>query len=403
MGLPGSKRDTRPENEILVCSARVIMDMERAERMRELLKQTIDWTYMLEAAYWHGTLPLLYRHLSAASPNSIPDRFLNQLRDSVHEITAWNLLLMSQLIKLLGLFRSHGIEVLPFKGPVLAASVYGDIALRHFWDIDILVKKRDVSNAAQLLIDAGYSPQFSLTREQERVYAQAYCEHTFRHEGMGAVDLHWGLIPPQFSFAPDPEPLWGRSRRIDLGGHTVSTLSPEDMCLFLSLHGAKHYWSQLNWIVDLAELIRAHEDMDWESIIDQAAAMGARRMLFLGLFLAGDLLEAPLPDEVAQKARAARQISSLADGVYGMLFPRKKVRAISMKQNIYYVKTMDRVSDKMRFCAGYTVPTPLEWSLLRLPRSLSFLYYLLRPVRLAAKYGRKALKRIIARDEAKAQ
>jgi hypothetical protein len=86
-----------------------------------------------------------------------------------------------------------------------------------------------------------------------------------------------------------------------------------------------------------------------------------------------------------------------------MLFPRKKVRAISMKQNIYYVKTMDRVSDKMRFCAGYTVPTPLEWSLLRLPRSLSFLYYLLRPVRLAAKYGRKALKRIIARDEAKAQ
>jgi hypothetical protein len=358
---------------------------------------------MLEAAYWHGTLPLLYRHLSAASPNSIPDRFLNQLRDSVHEITAWNLLLMSQLIKLLGLFRSHGIEVLPFKGPVLAASVYGDIALRHFWDIDILVKKRDVSNAAQLLIDAGYSPQFSLTREQERAYAQAYCEHTFRQEGMGAVDLHWGLIPPQFSFAPDPEPLWGRSRRIDLGGHTVSTLSPEDMCLFLSLHGAKHYWSQLNWIVDLAELIRAHKDIDWELIIDEAAAMGARRMLFLGLFLAGDLLEAPLPDEVAQKARAARQISSLADGVYGMLFPRKKVRAISMKQNIYYVKTMDRVSDKMRFCAGYTVPTPLEWSLLRLPRSLSFLYYLLRPVRLAAKYGRKALKRIIARDEAKAQ
>jgi hypothetical protein len=379
------------------------MDVERAERMSELFRGTIDWTYLLEAAYWHGTLPLLYRHLNAACPTSIPDRFLNQLRDSVHEITAWNLLLMSQLIKLLGLFRSQGIEVLPFKGPVLAASVYGDIALRHFWDIDILVRKRDVSNAAQLLIDAGYSPQFNLSREQERVYAQTYCEHTFRREGMGAVDLHWGLIPPQFSFAPDPELLWERTRRIDLGGHTVSTLSPEDMCLFFCLHGAKHCWSQLNWIVDLCELIRANKDMDWELIIDQAAARGGRRMLFLGLFLAGDLLEAPLPYEVAQRAREDRRVTSLADGVYAMLFPRERIRAISIRQNIYYVKAMDRMSDRMRFCVGYMVPTPLEWRLLRLPRSLSFLYYLLRPIRLVAKYGRKALRRIIARNEAKAQ
>jgi hypothetical protein len=220
---------------------------------------------------------------------------------------------------------------------------------------------------------------------------------------MGSVDLHWGLIPPQFSFAPDPEPLWKRVSRINLNGHIVSTLSPEDMCLFLSLHGAKHCWSQLNWIVDMAELIRAYKEIDWELTIDRAGAMGSQRMLFLGLFLARDLLQAPIPDEVAQKARSDRRITSLADRVYGMLFPRERIRAISIKQKLHYVETMDRMSDRMRFWVGYIVPTPLEWRLLRLPRSLSFLYYLLRPVRLVAKHGRNALKRIISRNEAKAQ
>jgi hypothetical protein len=39
------------------------------------------------------------------------------------------------------------------------------------------------------------------------------------------------------------------------------------------------------------------------------------------------------------------------------------------------------------------VPTVADWTALRVPGSFSFLYYLLRPVRLAGKYGRLAFRR----------
>jgi hypothetical protein len=38
-------------------------------------------------------------------------------------------------------------------------------------------------------------------------------------------------------------------------------------------------------------------------------------------------------------------------------------------------------------------PSLGDWELLRLPAALSFLYYLIRPVRLAVKFGRLALTR----------
>jgi len=36
------------------------------------------------------------------------------------------------LLKLLDLFENHGIPAVPFKGPVLASSIYGDLSLRQF-------------------------------------------------------------------------------------------------------------------------------------------------------------------------------------------------------------------------------------------------------------------------------
>ena len=62
----------RPEAELLICSARMCMDSERAERIGVLLQQDIDWAYLFLMARSHGMMPLLYWHLNATCPDAVP-------------------------------------------------------------------------------------------------------------------------------------------------------------------------------------------------------------------------------------------------------------------------------------------------------------------------------------------
>jgi Uncharacterised nucleotidyltransferase len=64
--------------------------------------------------------------------------------------------LTAELLKLLALFETHSISAVPFKGPILAASVYGNLSLRQFGDLDIFVHKEDIARAARLLVSQGY-------------------------------------------------------------------------------------------------------------------------------------------------------------------------------------------------------------------------------------------------------
>jgi len=81
---------------------------------------------------------------------------------------------------------------------VLAASVYKNLALREFFDLDILVDVADVTHAAELLIAHGYQCQTRLSEAQLRSYLSSGCELCFERDGV-AVELHWRIAPRMYS------------------------------------------------------------------------------------------------------------------------------------------------------------------------------------------------------------
>jgi hypothetical protein len=89
----------------------------------------------------------LYQSLNTTCPEAVPKANLAQLRNYFHANAQRNLFLTQELLKLLTLFKTNGISAIPYKGPVLAVAVYGNLALRQFGDLDILVHKRDVLRA----------------------------------------------------------------------------------------------------------------------------------------------------------------------------------------------------------------------------------------------------------------
>ena len=216
-----------------------------------------------------------------------------------------------------GVFEREGLSVIAMKGPVLAQSVYGGIALRPFVDLDLVIDRARFGEAERVLTAEGYQCR-ALTPFQKRSYLFIHGQFTFwrRMASMGSalsvVDLHTAMMPPGYSYTEDFDSLVGRSRMMRFGTSEVRTLEPVDLLEVLCYHGFKNRWDRLKYIADVAELLRATPDLSWDAVYARARAMRSRRVLWLGLSLAEQVLDAPLPERVRRDVRADRHVVSLS-------------------------------------------------------------------------------------------
>jgi hypothetical protein len=386
----------RPEKEPLLLIARTGAGLASSDQLRARLREKIDWAYLLQTAQSHGLRPLLYWTLNAVCPDVVPEAILSQLRDHFYVNTYRTVFLTAELGKLLDRFEREKIPALPFKGPVLATALYDPPSLREFGDLDILVHRRDVLRVSELLASQGYRPVVPLSRAQETALLDTFFERVFIRDDQGVlVDLHWALTPKYFSFSLDLECLQERLKLVSLGDRQVPALAPEDLLLVLCFHGAKHGWERLGWLCDVARVISAHPQMDWEWIIERASTLGGQRMLWLGLSLAQNLLGAVLPGEVYQRIETDPVVGSLAAQVRQRVLGDRDRSPGAVESYLFYLRAMDKLKDCFRYCVDLIVtPTPVEWAWLPLPAWLFFLYYPVRAVRLVGKYGREAARRI---------
>lgn len=387
----------RPEVELLLCCARLRLTREHTARIATLLAQCDDWAYLRRAARRHGLLPLLYWHLKHfGHQQSPPQEFLTDLQSHFQENAKHNLFLTGELLKLLRLFESHGVPCLAFKGPLQAALLYHNIALREFVDLDILVREADVPKVACLLAERSYTPQAPLTPAQEEFYLRTHCERNFiRADGNCFVDLHWAITDGQFHFALQTDDLLGRLETATLGGVTVKTAGWEDLLLILSIHAAKDLFSRLESLCAIAELLRAHQELDWPRVLSLAVETYSERRVLLALALAHELLDAPpLPPKVLERMRRDRLIEPMTGEVRVRLFRESEKEFGVLERSRWSLRVLDRPRDGLGgICKSILWPNLPDWATVSLPTPLFFLYYLVRPVRLVRKYFQKSLRR----------
>ena len=381
-----------------MCCLRHDPEPARSARAAQLMALPPDWDRLLRWAQRHRVTPLLQRWLRAAAPGIVPAPVLARLESRCHAIARLNLLLSAELLRLLDDLADQGIPALPYKGPALAGSLYDNLSLRQFDDLDVLVPERDCRRALDLLLAHGYR---ELTPAGERqttpVTAKRY-ENNFKliHPEMEIkLELHWRL---SFFYPLSVERLFDHPGTVTLAGRTVPHSRPEDLLLILCVHGCKHFWERLQWICDIARFLRIHRDLDWSRLLANAGNAGGRRMVDLGLKVAHDVLRQELPAAIRDQVMGDRVAAKLAAEVSARLFDSLKPLEANFGREIFYLGMRERLRDKVRYSIHLMrnrwTPTAKDRALLPVPAPLSFLHYLVRPFRLVAQYGGTVLGRL---------
>jgi hypothetical protein len=129
----------------------------------------------------------------------------------------------------------------------------------------------------------------------------------------------------------------------------------------------------------------------------QAERTSSERILYLGLLLAHDLLGAPLPEDVLKNARADATVRSLVTFVRESMFlegdaPRRHFRKYAFHMRLRN-GARDRVRYSYHFARTMIAPSETDRSF-RLPGGLSFLHWVVRPVRLMGKWAPRAWRSV---------
>jgi len=374
----------QPEFELLLaCCGKAVSDSELAA----LLRSPIKWERLLSLAEQHCVIPAVFNLLQgrpdvpASIQSAVKARFQRNVRNALR--------FSATLSGILQKFESSGIEALPHKGPVLAELLFGDVTMRQFGDLDLLIHATDIPRARAALQELGYEPNLKLSARQERAYLRSGYEYVFGCDaGKYLIELQWQILPRFYSVGFDMDALFVRSVETEVEGQRARMLRKEDLMMVACVHAAKHEWSRLGMLRDISALARF--DLDWNWVEHEARRLGIVRIVLISLLLARDLLGHQLPDgfRVGDDIHICEQ---LASGFQRRLRNGDQPDTDSLNYFRTMLRLRERWQDRARFALRLAItPSVGEWQTLSIPDRLFPMYRAVRGIRLLRRFCTRA-------------
>jgi len=366
---------------------------------------TSNIQHLLALANQHGILPLVYRTIKNLPKNdeslSPHSTLLSELKPLYMSIVQRNMLMTSELIKIMDLLKENSIEALAFKGPTLSHMAYGDITLRQYSDLDILVGEKDLYSTAKLIVAQNYEPMDSIAflKNKAKLHVEKNYEFYGRKNGI-KVEIHWRLINSSFLKKFKSYDLFASAQDVKINQMAIPIPDTKILLLYLCNHGASHMWERLEWIVDIDRLIRSKEtSLDWNEILSLASTLQSKTSLLLGLGLSKTLFNTPLPPSVRSQLHST-QVTDLITFIFDTLNSDLISKDhTSHKKNLKVFQFHLALQDSLATKSGFILQTLFGYSdrdvmMVNLPRPLFFLYYPLRILRIINKYTFQPLKKL---------
>ena len=360
--------------------------------LRGVADGVADWAALTKAATDQGLAGLLTRRLVQAAVR-LPAEGREALERLAAQVDLRASRATGQLVRMVGLLADNGVAAMPIKGPAQSQDLHGDVACRTFTDLDIVVPAADALRARELLVAEGFTlvqPRRADVPERRLLHGEGELA-VAGPDGDPLVELHWrvGWRFPSASIAA--EELLARPRSVELFGREVLQPAPVDQLIVLCVHGSHHAWEKLELMAGVLAAADRLDDAVWPSALERAAQLGQLRRTLVGMVVSHRVAGLSLPLPVRLAAAGDPLVGPLvaqAAEVWRRNALEEPDSVERLRRILWLARTGDSVKDGLGALWRRAVtPGYEDWDSLRLPWSLAGLYYLWRPLRLAAKFA----------------
>ena len=401
MDLSSLTQGCSAEANFLLACVRLYCRPSGAAEMR-LNLDAVNWSKLIEIAHFNSVIPILHNSLNAIASPHVPPDILTDLSGATRANSHFNLLRAKELLCLVACLKKQGIDVIPFKGLVLAEVAHGNLAMRQFGDLDLLVRDQDFWQAKAALMAQGYCTE--TTAIEEAIGFRRYCQISLSNSARSSsLDLHWGIPPRRFWHRDRTPTLWQNLQTRSLAGQAIQTFSIEVMLVIQAINAVKEPQRRpaLKQVCDLAKLIHAYPTLDWERVWEIAGELRVQTLLLISLSLVHQLLQVSLPKEIQAEIAKNKRIEAIARRVNQQVVAKIDTPSESCdrwwSEYWYQLKTLDRgwhggvmilqeLGIRLIEIGRRMTPNEHDLQMVSLPDSLHFVYYFLRVLRVASKY-----------------
>lgn len=304
-----------------------------------------------------------------------------------------NIEIASATVAVINTLARSSITGIVVKGPVLARMVYGDIGLRDYVDVDVVVPNATAEDAVRALTESGYQVDLPESATVRSAVLEARSEIACRTpDGRVAVELHHRLFP-RYRRASNEDMFWA-CRKIDhLWGAEIPTLRNEHAVLWLAFHGAKHAWSRLLWLVDIARLATV-SGIDWEEVSQLAQQFRLERAVHIAFSLVESILRvgSPLRETNARTRMRASALRRVAE----CRLESGRTASAELRDHWFALRVEDAMRDRIHYVMSLALrPTELDYRSCALPMYLHWLYTPIHAVRVTSKVASAAFRQTV--------
>ncbi|MFS3928279.1 nucleotidyltransferase family protein [Priestia flexa] len=331
--------------------------------------QNIDWRLFLDLVHHHRCQPIIYLKLKDMPETIVPLEVIQALQQTYTKNTFKMLQLSGEMEQISKLFAENEVKTLFLKGPALAHHLYGDISLRTSKDLDVLVRETDLDKVDALLLASGYVKDGAPSLLNGTKRKTHHVEYVHSQKKI-QIEIHWRLHNPPVK-EPSFDELWQRKSRSALTSSPVFFLGEEDLFLHLVVHGARHGWFRLRWLVDMDKVFQ--KKLDYQQVKVLMKKLGYAHLVGQAMILSSQLLNTPVNKELKATTEGSRP-TKLAKKAYVYICDSKEITSI-----ISYLLSLKSPVQKVGYLMTVAYPSYKDAKLLPLPKPLHFLYFLLRP------------------------
>ena len=359
------------ESQLIRFLARLEPGAHIRDKIFFILKKDLKWDRFLDNIRLSGVGGLAYKTVDSDEQikQAIPKVVQDQLRNIYYCTLRRNLIFAQALEENVRLLRAENIELIIFKGLLLAEIVYRDPGMRPMSDIDVMAREEDLKRIDLIFKGIGYSAGVGSKDGLEVSFNSQ--RNSILYFRTNKTTVYWHLYWHFINTLPynraildkiDMEKIWKDSGEIELGKICLRTFSLYHQVIYLCLHAMQHSFRPLILLCDINELISQNSQrIDWGVLEQEAREFGLAKHLYYGLYFASKIMELKVPQQVLERLKP-KKIS---------VFERKFIDSVlEDKPNFYggsmvYLGMNENIKDRLEFLLRVILPSRKEMAAIR--------------------------------------